>query len=313
MSLCFHTLTSGKFYYYSFTIFPHFWLVKTTCIIHHNQLLLTKYWTNDVKSAARCKLLNWWHQNDVKSEAHCSHPKTQTADCSPCRPCRLCRPSTFFFILVFALLTRICFDSGHPPDVLVLVIHLGLRPLWITPSSICRILHILLSLIQWLLNINRGDFLLKIRGCPWGGPWTPVHVLYSSQSGGLSHDSKIYDRQDLSLLLSTYIQGNGSLRVCIKGFNNFSNLRFGCFNGKQHEGYLLHLSNRKHARIWEFHKYQRSPSLWRIIFFFVTDVKSHVFFVLSHISAEQLGNCLHFHNKQFKLRFVPASSSRSLP
>ena len=28
------------------------------------------------------------------------------------------------------------------------VIHLGLRPQWITPSLICRILHILLSLIQ---------------------------------------------------------------------------------------------------------------------------------------------------------------------
>ena len=29
-------------------------------------------------------------------------------------------------------------------------------------------------------HINRGDFLLKIRGGPWGGPWTPVHVLYTS-------------------------------------------------------------------------------------------------------------------------------------
>ena len=29
--------------YYSFKIFPHFWLVKTTRIIHHNQLLLTKF------------------------------------------------------------------------------------------------------------------------------------------------------------------------------------------------------------------------------------------------------------------------------
>ena len=28
------------------------------------------------------------------------------------------------------------------------VIHLGLQPRWITPSSICIILHILLSLIQ---------------------------------------------------------------------------------------------------------------------------------------------------------------------
>ena len=37
-------------------------------------------------------------------------------------------------------------------------------------------------------HINRGDFLLKIRGGPfhgpgpWGGPWTPVHVLYMSIS-----------------------------------------------------------------------------------------------------------------------------------
>ena len=31
-------------------------------------------------------------------------------------------------------------------------------------------------------HINKGDFLLKIRGGPWGGPWTSVHVLYSSLS-----------------------------------------------------------------------------------------------------------------------------------
>ena len=45
---------------YSFKIFLRFWLVKTARIIHHNQLLLTKYWTNDIKSAARWKLLNRW-------------------------------------------------------------------------------------------------------------------------------------------------------------------------------------------------------------------------------------------------------------
>ena len=44
-----------KYTYYSFKIFSCFWLVN-----HHNQLLLTKYWTNDVKSAARCRLLNRW-------------------------------------------------------------------------------------------------------------------------------------------------------------------------------------------------------------------------------------------------------------
>ena len=66
--------------YYSFKIFPRFWLVKTGPIIHHNQLLFTKfgknlrhiesmtskmqpaanYWTDDVKSAARYRLLNLW-------------------------------------------------------------------------------------------------------------------------------------------------------------------------------------------------------------------------------------------------------------
>ena len=29
--------------YYSFKIFPWFWLAKSTCIIHHNQLSLTKF------------------------------------------------------------------------------------------------------------------------------------------------------------------------------------------------------------------------------------------------------------------------------
>ena len=58
--------------------YPRFWLVKTTCIIHHNQLLFTKfgknlrhiesmtskvqpaenYWTDDGKSAAHWRLLN---------------------------------------------------------------------------------------------------------------------------------------------------------------------------------------------------------------------------------------------------------------
>ena len=65
--------------YYSFKIFSLFWLVKTTHIIHHNQLLFTKfgknlrhiesmtskeepsenYWTNDVKIFA---ILNKWRQ-----------------------------------------------------------------------------------------------------------------------------------------------------------------------------------------------------------------------------------------------------------
>ena len=45
--------------FYLFKIFLRFWLVKITRIIHHNQLLLTKfglilrYWTDDVNLAAK--------------------------------------------------------------------------------------------------------------------------------------------------------------------------------------------------------------------------------------------------------------------
>ena len=55
--------------YYSFKIFSRFWLVKTTHIIHHNQVLFTKFgkhlrhhWIYDVKSGAYRKLLNQWCQ-----------------------------------------------------------------------------------------------------------------------------------------------------------------------------------------------------------------------------------------------------------
>ena len=48
--------------YYSFKTFPCFWLVKTTRIIHHKQLLLTKLGKNFV-------IVNQWRQNDVKSAA----------------------------------------------------------------------------------------------------------------------------------------------------------------------------------------------------------------------------------------------------
>ena len=36
----------NNWYYYSFKIFPRFGLVETTCIIHHNQLLFTKFGKN---------------------------------------------------------------------------------------------------------------------------------------------------------------------------------------------------------------------------------------------------------------------------
>ena len=41
--------------YYSFKIFPQFWLAKSTCIIHHNQLLMTKF-------GRILQLMNLWRQ-----------------------------------------------------------------------------------------------------------------------------------------------------------------------------------------------------------------------------------------------------------
>ena len=63
----------NKWYYYSFKIFPCFWLVKTTCLIHHNQLLLTKFRKNFVILNWHQKfvILNQLHQNDVKSSVCC--------------------------------------------------------------------------------------------------------------------------------------------------------------------------------------------------------------------------------------------------
>jgi len=38
--------TVNNTYYYSFKIFPRFWLAKSTRLIHHNQLLMTKFGRN---------------------------------------------------------------------------------------------------------------------------------------------------------------------------------------------------------------------------------------------------------------------------
>ena len=38
-----HQASKVNIYYYSLKIFPQFWLAKSTRLIHHNQLLLTKF------------------------------------------------------------------------------------------------------------------------------------------------------------------------------------------------------------------------------------------------------------------------------
>ena len=60
-----HVIIFTNTHYYSFKIFLHFWLGKVQCIIHHNQLLLTKfgrflwYVKNDINGActANCQII----------------------------------------------------------------------------------------------------------------------------------------------------------------------------------------------------------------------------------------------------------------
>ena len=76
-SWCHAKTKFNKLFHYSFKILSCFWLVKTTRIIHHNQLLFTKFgknlhhiesMTSKVEST-KLELLNQWCQNDVKSAA----------------------------------------------------------------------------------------------------------------------------------------------------------------------------------------------------------------------------------------------------
>ena len=147
----FHWLSHHGIWYNSFKIFPRFWLVKTARMIHHNQLLLTKFAknfvsTDDVKSAARCRLLNHWRQNDVKSLDY------WTIDVKE-----------YWTIDQENLATRLCYltksemaesrFTSLSEEIFWMnnkaVIEFGFRRIWrILQISTCRILHILLSLFQ---------------------------------------------------------------------------------------------------------------------------------------------------------------------
>ena len=153
--------------YYSFKIFSRFWLVKTTRIIHHNQVLFTKfgkhlrhiesmtskverienYWTNDVKMTSKVqpaadhwtvdrenlgtRLCYIWWAEKLRAEWRNSFKKEEI----------FWMNNKAIIEFRFRRIWRILQISEG-------VIHLGLRTLWITPSLICRILHILLVLIQ---------------------------------------------------------------------------------------------------------------------------------------------------------------------
>ena len=134
--------------YYSFKIFPRFWLVKTTRIIHHNQLLFSKnYWTIDVKMTSKVQpAADYWtvdRENLGTRLCYIWWAEKQRAKWR----------NSFKNEKIFWMNNKAMIEFGFRRIWRILqisegVIHLGLRPLWITSSLICRILRILLSLIQ---------------------------------------------------------------------------------------------------------------------------------------------------------------------
>ena len=155
-------------YYYSFKIFPCFWLVKTTPIIHHNQLLFSKfgknvchiksmvskvqpaenYWQNqwlqkDIKSAAHCRLINRWPRKPGTRLCYIWWAEKQRAKWQ-----NSLKNEEIFWMHNKASIEFSFRRTWRILQILEGVIHLSLQPLWTTPPLIWRILHILLSLIQ---------------------------------------------------------------------------------------------------------------------------------------------------------------------
>ena len=155
--------------------FYRFWFIKTTRITHHNQLLLTKFEKNFV-------ILNWWRQNvchiDLKKAVRC-----RLLSRWPRKP----RDEFVLFLVsrrtkremaklirneeIFWMNNKAIFEFGFRRiwkilEILKDVIHLGLRPRWITPY-ICPILHIIrkpiLLIIAKAPSSENNDATLTLR------------------------------------------------------------------------------------------------------------------------------------------------------
>ena len=131
--------------YYSFEIFPLFWLVKTTRIIQ-----ITSCCSPDLEWIFA--ILNQWRQKCCPRETE----KTWGQGCvifGERKNKEQNGETPLRMIKIFGMNNKAVIEFGFRriwkiPQISEGVIHLGLRPLWITPSLICRLLHILLNLIQ---------------------------------------------------------------------------------------------------------------------------------------------------------------------
>ena len=140
-------------------IFSRFRLVKTTRIIHHNQLLFTKfgknlrhiksmtskvqpaenYWTNDVKMTSKVQpAVDYWTTSLHFTSLHFTGKRKNKE-----RNGETHLRTRKYFEGILKQLLNSAFVGYEEFCRSRSVIHLGLRPLWITLSLICRILHIL--------------------------------------------------------------------------------------------------------------------------------------------------------------------------
>ena len=132
--------------YYSFKTFSLFWLVETTCIIHHNQLLLTKFGKNFV-------ILNQWHENPLNSAAR----SLQIIELMTSKWCQKCSLLQIIERLTKKIWGRGCVIFGEQKNELIFsfeslkiswIIKQLLNSAFVGYEEFCKILKILLSLIQ---------------------------------------------------------------------------------------------------------------------------------------------------------------------
>ena len=150
-----------KINYYSFKIFPRFGLVETTRIIHHNRLLLTKFgknlrhiqsMTSKEEPAANYSTVDVKMTSKVEPAAEYSTVDRKNlgtrlwfwwAEKQRAKRRNYITNGEIFWMNNKSIIEFSFRRIWRILQISESVIHLGRRPRWITPSLICRILHIL--------------------------------------------------------------------------------------------------------------------------------------------------------------------------
>ena len=142
----------SKYFPVSDWLRPHAWFTTTSCCSPENKKESSPYWINDIKKAACRKLLNQWRQKC--NPLQIIEPLTEKTWGQGCvifgerknkerNGETALRRRKYFEWIIKKLL-----NSAFVGYKEFCRSRRGRRPRWITPSLICRILHMLLSLIQ---------------------------------------------------------------------------------------------------------------------------------------------------------------------